>query len=108
MASSLPLTIEGMGEVLLIKLASVVLSALALGFAPYKEAAIGVTYPWGGYTLLEGYGGGDFGYYGALRVATLQPSFEGRFALKGGPCYLGASSEGRVFLECRVLLTGGE
>lgn len=99
---------EGMGEVFLIKLASVVLSVLTFGLAPYREAAIGATYPWGGYVLLEGYGGGDFGYYGALRVATPQPSFEGRFALKGGPCYLGASSEGRVFLECRVLLTGGE
>lgn len=97
---------EGMGEVFLIKLTSVVLSVLTFGLAPYREAAIGATYPWGGYVLLEGYGGGDFGYYGALRVATSQP-FEGRFALKGGPCYLGASSEGRVFLECRVAL-GGE
>ena len=88
-------------------MASVVLSAIALGFAPHKEAAIGVTYPWGGYALLEGYGGGDLGLYGAWKIATFDPTLEGRFAVKGGPCYLGATTEGRVFLECRVAL-GGE
>ncbi|BDX35481.1 hypothetical protein MN1_140 [Thermus phage MN1] len=98
-----------MGEVAFIKLAATVLSAIALGFAPHKEVALGVVYPLGGYTLLEGYGGGDLGFYGAWRLSTpsIGPVFEGRFALKGGPCYLGASTEGRVFLECRVAL-GGE
>lgn len=94
-----------MDPIILIKGFSVALTAMALWLSPSREVALGVTYPYGAYTMLEAY---DPLLYGGVKVASYSPNLELRGALKLGPCYLGASSEGRAFLECRILLTQGE